>query len=225
MRKEFVLRDTTFTASAILASLAFTPANIKKITVTAGDFKNAYHRSIFEAVAKRVNSGDEATAEEGGYAILGSMLSRDTQDFFRSMMQDPLIEIGVKIEVLEREMRGIQAENLVGEIAARENITDPEFIANLIQQKLKELTTINLKTGKELGMEVFREIEKLQELKGKLSGISSGVQAIDEYTHGFQNGMFYIVAGRTSMGKSAVLANMFLAALAEKQNPVFVTLE
>lgn len=223
--RNFQPRDTVFTERAIIAAIAFRPINLKKLVLGEDDFKNSYNREIFRQTAILVNEGDVRTAEEGFLTALGARLSHECQQFFRSLVDDPLVEVGVKVEVLQKELRKIQAENIVGEIVARNNITDPELIRSLIEQKQKELASVDLKTGKELGLETYRELEKLQELKGALSGIPSGIAALDEYTHGFQNSALYIIAGRTSMGKSAVLANLFLAAMRAGKNPVFVTLE
>lgn len=219
------LRDTNFAESAIIANLACFPENLRKLHIIADDFKNDFARNIFTAISSRMNADSDFNLTNGSLTSLAAMLDSDSLDYLRHVVSDSLVDACVKIEVLETELRKIQAENLVGEIVARENITDPALIANLIQQKLKELSQVNLKAGKALGLEVYREIERLQELKGALSGITSGVSALDNYTHGFQDGLFYIIAGRTSMGKSAVLANLFLAALRENKNPVFVTLE
>lgn len=219
------LRDTNFAEAAIIANLACFPANLRKLNIIADDFKNNLSRNIFTAITSRVNSDSDFNLSNGSLTSLAAMLDPDSLDYLRTIVSDQLIDAVVKIEVLEKELRKIQAENLVSEIVARENITDPALIASLIQEKLKELSAMSLKSGKALGLEVFRDIERLQELKGALSGITSSVTGLDAYTHGFQNGLFYIIAGRTSMGKSAVLANLFLAALKENKNPVFVTLE
>lgn len=46
----------------------------------------------------------------------------------------------------------------------------------------------------------------------KLTGITSGYEAIDEYTNGFQNGDLIILAARPSVGKTALAINFILNA-------------
>jgi len=57
---------------------------------------------------------------------------------------------------------------------------------------------------------VITTIEKVQNKEIKLSGIPSGFTGIDRKTGGFKNGELIIVAGRPSMGKTAIALQMAL---------------
>ena len=48
------------------------------------------------------------------------------------------------------------------------------------------------------------ELDKRAQKGGGLTGISSGFKKLDELTAGFQKGELIIIAGRPSMGKTAL---------------------
>jgi replicative DNA helicase len=61
---------------------------------------------------------------------------------------------------------------------------------------------------KEIVKESFKIIEQLYEKKELITGIPSGFKDLDRKTAGFQNADLIIVAGRPSMGKTALCLNM-----------------
>ncbi|MDE0758194.1 MAG: replicative DNA helicase [Pseudomonadales bacterium] len=68
-------------------------------------------------------------------------------------------------------------------------------------------------------------VEKIDELyltKGALTGISSGFKDIDDITSGLQQADLIIVAGRPSMGKTALMMNMAESAVIAGDKPVLV---
>ena len=65
-------------------------------------------------------------------------------------------------------------------------------------------------------------IDQLYENKGQLSGLSSGFSDVDDMTSGFQVGDLVIIAGRPSMGKTAISMNMAEHAAIKGDKPVLV---
>jgi replicative DNA helicase len=61
---------------------------------------------------------------------------------------------------------------------------------------------------KEIVKESFKVIEKLYEKKELITGVPSGFKDLDRKTAGFQNADLIIVAGRPSMGKTALCLNI-----------------
>ena len=61
---------------------------------------------------------------------------------------------------------------------------------------------------KEIVKESFKVIERLYEKKELITGIPSGFKDLDRKTAGFQNADLIIVAGRPSMGKTALCLNI-----------------
>ncbi len=56
----------------------------------------------------------------------------------------------------------------------------------------------------------WKQLEKLQEHKGNVTGVPTGFVDLDEMTSGFQKTDLVIVAGRPSMGKTSLVLNMAL---------------
>jgi replicative DNA helicase len=66
----------------------------------------------------------------------------------------------------------------------------------------------------------FEKIEQLQAAKGGITGVSTGMHALDEMTGGLQRGDLVIVAARPSMGKTAFVTGVGLHAAISQQVPV-----
>jgi replicative DNA helicase len=69
---------------------------------------------------------------------------------------------------------------------------------------------------------VMNNIEALYESDNPLTGVSTGFDKLDEKTSGMQKGDLIIVAGRPSMGKSALAMNLAENALIKENLPVLV---
>ena len=88
-----------------------------------------------------------------------------------------------------------------------------------------ELKTQKLTSTAELLSHVFLEL-KNKSLKPSLAGISSGFFDLDSLTQGFQKSDLIIIAGRPSMGKTALALNIGLNIIKTSQIPVlFFSLE
>ncbi len=68
----------------------------------------------------------------------------------------------------------------------------------------------------------FTEIELAAGRTGEVTGVTSGFTDLDKKTAGFQNSDLIIVAGRPSMGKTALALNMAVSAAKESKRPAIV---
>jgi len=75
---------------------------------------------------------------------------------------------------------------------------------------------------KEILWPTFERIEELQSSPGSVTGVASGFPDLDNMTAGFQKGDLVIVAGRPSMGKTALAMNFAQHAAIDKEVPVAV---
>jgi len=75
---------------------------------------------------------------------------------------------------------------------------------------------------KEIIKDSFKTIESLYEKKALITGVSTGYKKVDEITSGFQNSDLIIIAGRPSMGKTALAINIAQYASIETETPVAV---
>ena len=85
-----------------------------------------------------------------------------------------------------------------------------ESLLNELENNLFNLTneikTQKLSNSAELVNKIFFEL-KTKSLNPKLSGATSGFYDLDSLTQGFQKSDFIIIAGRPSMGKTALSLN------------------
>jgi replicative DNA helicase len=68
----------------------------------------------------------------------------------------------------------------------------------------------------------FKTLERLYEKKELVTGVPSGFKELDQMTAGFQPSDLIIVAGRPSMGKTALCLNVAQYAAIEKRTPVAI---
>ncbi|MBT8479736.1 MAG: replicative DNA helicase [Gemmatimonadetes bacterium] len=76
--------------------------------------------------------------------------------------------------------------------------------------------------SKEILWPTFERIEELQNSPGSVTGVATGFPDLDNMTAGFQKGDLIIVAGRPSMGKTALAMNFAQHAAIDKEVPVAV---
>lgn len=104
-----------------------------------------------------------------------------------------------------------------------------EKILNNFENKLFNLTneikTQTLVSSAELLNDIFVELKK-KSLNPTLPGLSSGFYKLDSLTQGFQQSELIIIAGRPSMGKTALSLNIALNIVKNAKLPVlFFSLE
>jgi len=104
-----------------------------------------------------------------------------------------------------------------------------ETILNSLELEVFNLTneikTQKIYTNAELFSNVFLEL-KQKSLNPALSGLASGFYELDSFTQGFQKSDLIIIAGRPSMGKTALSLNIGLNIIKNLALPViFFSLE
>jgi replicative DNA helicase len=68
--------------------------------------------------------------------------------------------------------------------------------------------------------DAFENIERFHERKGTVTGIATGFTKLDELTSGLQQSELVIVAGRPSMGKTALSLNIARTVAVDEKTPV-----
>lgn len=106
-------------------------------------------------------------------------------------------------------------------------------VADIIDEAEKEILTIREDCGKkgvtpihDLVQAAIKHFDSLSKNKNPITGISSGFLGLDKLTCGFQDGELIVVAGRPSMGKTAIMLNIAsYAALKAHAPTAFFSLE
>jgi len=71
---------------------------------------------------------------------------------------------------------------------------------------------------------VFKDLEERHANKGKVVGLSTGINGLDRAINGLRGGKLYVVAGRPGCGKTAIAVNMSISA-AKEGHVLFFSME
>jgi len=89
-------------------------------------------------------------------------------------------------------------------------------------QKSKFMPTLD---GKAVGKRMLQDLERRFNLNGALSGLSTGIPALDAMTEGLQPGEQFIIGARPSQGKTALGLNFFAHSVFNGIPAMFISLE
>lgn len=107
---------------------------------------------------------------------------------------------------------------------AYEDVTDAFKLLDWTEQSLFDISDSHIrKNYNKMGSLLFQAIEELKTKKDKkdgLTGIASGFSALDRMTSGWQPSDLIIIAGRTSMGKTAFVISALRNAAIDFDLPV-----
>ena len=104
--------------------------------------------------------------------------------------------------------------------------TDIDQVLDAAEHAIFEISENKIKPAffpmKTIIKDSFRTIERLYEKKALITGVPTGFEKIDDLTSGLQKSDLIIIAGRPSMGKTALALNIARHAAAELGLPVAV---
>ncbi|MCL0032847.1 replicative DNA helicase [Peptococcaceae bacterium] len=200
---------------AVLGSILLDKESIYKVMeiINPDDFYSESHRLIYKAMlnlADRDQPIDMITVSEelkkngslekaGGasyIALLAGVVptARNVEHYAHIVeeksLKRMLIQLSTKVSAMSYEERDVhklidQAEEALIELRNR--------------YQSKNLTAVN-----DILVQLFEQIEKMQQNRGKLTGISTGFIDLDNITCGLQNGDLIVLAARPSMGKTTL---------------------
>ena len=93
-----------------------------------------------------------------------------------------------------------------------------------MMEELRETDEIGIKEEKS-AHDVLLELYNLPYIKKNETGVTSGLTDLDKIIGGFQRGSSYVLGGRPSMGKSAMMLKFALSAMQNNVVPVIFSLE
>lgn len=103
---------------------------------------------------------------------------------------------------------------------------DVEDFLDRAEKSIFEISERNIRQSfapiREIVKDSFKAIEVLYENKSSVTGIPTGFKKLNELTSGFQSSDLIIIAGRPSMGKTALALNIGLNAAAESKKGVAI---
>lgn len=100
---------------------------------------------------------------------------------------------------------------------------------NVLTKTISELTGMErgalIREGRDVILDGLARIKERQERKQVISGVQSGFHDIDSFTGGWQPSDLIILAGRPSMGKTALALQSCLNAVSDGSRALFFSLE
>ncbi|OFZ96316.1 MAG: replicative DNA helicase [Betaproteobacteria bacterium RIFCSPLOWO2_02_67_12] len=191
--------------------------------VTADDFYRDDHRRIFRHLVKLIQAAkpaDVVTVAEsidasedrertGGAAYLGA-LSRNTPSALNIRRYAEL----VRERSVQRRLAQVATE--IAENALGPSGKDVRQLLDEAESRIMEVGEAGTRSSqgfKDIKQELARVFERLDELyhsenRSGITGIPTGFIDLDEKTAGLQPGDLIIIAGRPSMGKTALALNI-----------------
>jgi len=198
----------------------------------ADDFYSDAHRKIFAAILDLSEKGrpsDLITLSDvlkdrkqldavGGVSYLASLV-----DNVPSAANISYYSKIVKEKAILRSLIGTATDILSKSYAAG---SDVDTLLDEAEHAIFEISENKIKPSfsplKELIKDSFRTIERLYEKKELITGVPTGFEMLDEKTSGLQKSDLVVVAGRPSMGKTALALNIAQYAAIEANIPVAI---
>ena len=121
----------------------------------------------------------------------------------------------------------ITISNQIAQSAYKPENKSPSELVDQAEQRIFEIAERGTRNSSYLELNqtvnyLMDELDKRAQKGGGLTGISSGFRRLDELTTGFQKGELIIIAGRPSMGKTALALNIAEHTALADNNPVAV---
>ena len=224
---------------AVLGALLLDPAAISEavgIPLTPEDFYREHHARVYRAILalyERSERADVITLKEelskrgelemvGGQAELARLFdyavtTANLEHHARIVVDKALLRRLIQVShQTAREAAGGRDE--VREILDR---AESRIFALCDRKMRKDIYRL-----RDLTTPTIEELERLHKLKTHITGVPTGLADLDEMTGGFQRGELIVVAGRPSMGKTALCLNFAdYVAIEAKQAVAFFSLE
>jgi replicative DNA helicase len=198
----------------------------------AQDFYRAGHRRIFEAMValfERDDSIDLITVREileqknhledaGGTAYLASLID----------MVPTAANVSFHSRIVREKalLRGLIS--TATEIASQsyEGSQDVEILLDEAERRIFDISERRTRAGfvgiRSILKDSFKVIEKLYDKKEMITGVATGIVELDKLTSGFQPSDLIVIAGRPSMGKTALVLNIAEFIGVKSRQPVAV---
>ena len=219
---------------AVLGSMLTSPEAVNKAQeiLSAESFYVDAHKKIFEVMIQLFNNNepidvlsvDNKLKENNQIELVGgSYFITGLPDLVPSTAN---IEYYAKIVLEKASLRNLI--NISNEISfqAYENSGNFEDILDQSEQKIFALSQGKIKNKfqalKPVLQKSFERLDEISKNPGSVTGVPSGLRELDKLTSGFQPGELIIVAGRPSMGKTALALSFARNAAIDYKIPVGV---
>ena len=203
-------------------------------TISSKDFYRPDHRQIFIHILNLINDSNPADvitvaesldknselASTGGIAYLGSLAENmpsvaNIRGYAKIIRDNSILRnlISVGSNIVESAFlpKGKDAQQLLDEMESK-----------LFAIAESESNRLGYKDFQSIIVEVVRELEERGQNPGTVTGLSTGFTDLDNLTTGLHGGELVIIAGRPSMGKTALAMNIAEASGVDQNKAVAI---
>jgi replicative DNA helicase len=217
---------------AVLSSILFNPELIEDVLgiIKPTDFYLVAHQKIFD-IMEKLNYDDLPIDEEFikkrvdnkevDESIIIEILSSNPTPNIMAYVKE------IKDGAIKRELSTLATD--IYKVTVEEELSAPEAV-DFVQNKLYKITTDSangeLKDMETITRDTAKHILKMKEQGNKyLIGETTGFDALDRKTTGFNEGDLVIIAARPSMGKTSFALNTALRNIENNIGVIFFSLE
>ena len=217
---------------AVLSSILFNPEELEEVLgmIKSKDFYLPAHKKIFDVMVKLHDEGMPIDEE----FIKKRVDSKDVDDsiLIEILSANPITNTlayvrEIKDGSVKRELATLAT--TIKKVTLEEEVSGNEAL-DTIQGELYKISTDSatseLKDMNLITSDTISYIERMKKLGNKhLIGETTGFDALDKKTTGFNEGDLIIIAARPAMGKTALVLNMALKNVEANKGVIFFSLE
>ena len=198
--------------------------------VSASDLYRADHRHIFTAIAELVELGQPPDAVTVGehLSMQGHLEEAGGTDYLARLVANSAGAANIRAyaQIVRDRAMLRQLIGAAGDIAASAYTPEGREVAEIVDEAERQIFDVadrrqrsgaGFKRVDELIEESWTRLRKLSDSPNEIIGVATGFNNLDKLTAGFQNGDLVIIAGRPSMGKTALALNIAASAAAENR--------
>ncbi len=231
-----VLPHSSEAEQAVLGGLLLDSSRYDAVAeiVSEGDFFRQAHRHVFKAMEALFEDSlpldplsvaaelekHELLEQIGGLPYLTGLLA-DTPSVANVVAYARIVREKATLRQL------IAAASDISRSSYNPAGLDAEDLLQLAEKRVTEIAEDRPKQGgfQEMNNLLKETVDKIDELfrsDSDITGLSTGIDSLDERTSGWQNGELIILAARPSMGKTALALNFVESAIFKQARPALV---
>jgi replicative DNA helicase len=218
------MQTPTYAEEAVLGGILLRNENYHDASpyLTAEHFTSAFRKRLWTALKDRITAGEPADI-----VTVAESLPDDAADIIglaNTCVTSRVVPtyVGIVRENWRKREAATIATRLLAATRSGEDGVN-EAIGDLL--RLNATVTEHEYTGKQALALAWKQAEEAHLNGGKLPGITTGLQALDDILGGWHNSDLTLIGARPAMGKTALLVNLAEAAAAAKVPVGFVSAE
>lgn len=221
----------------VLSSIFFDARQFDEVCdlITHEDFSNVLHAAIFKAFGV-LNVEHKGFSSELVYLTVSKEMENISMEEVDEVLdellaQSPIVDMAsyvyqIKNASINRDLFSLAS--FIRDESLKEG-ADANHTLEQVSEKVYSLSVSGLnkdfRTGEQVALSTMKSIEETRKLGGKLRGVNTGFQRLNDLTTGFNPGELVIIGARPGMGKTALILSMTLKIISSGKGVAICSLE